>query len=599
MNFFYGKLNNLKIKNQLLTTFFLFGLLPFLGLIIFLNFTFYKQLLIYNDTKILSDNRTTRNVLMDVSNLTTNISKLIASSDSVSELTTKDFSNTKDIYQSYLNFISRDTFNNEYVEIADIHLYVSNPTMIPVGRCTLIDAEIMKTAWYKDLINSKQNYAWVYHDSDSGDANLYLMKYIRYSTSSQYAILAIGISNTYLSSMCDDLYNTTYITLDDDRVIFSTRDHLEGETLLIPVKESLKDLSSYKSEYKNKAVLAYEAIYKPNNSENFFKITTISFDKEYIIHMLIVMFSITAIAIMLPLWLFVRFSDFYSSRLLTIRRQMHKIAQGELDMSDEVHGQDELGQLYEDMHTTITGIQTLHDHILNEQLEKDKLKLLQQQTQFELLSSQVNPHFLFNTLETIRMKALINHQTEIDAIIIKLGKILRYSLSHSSSVNKLSTELEYIEAYLEIQHFRFENKINHSIHIQPQLNPEHIYILSLMMQPIVENAIIHGFATKKRAGIIHISILARNNTLKIMISDNGCGIPENKLVELLHSLERLKSTSDSDHIGLKNVHHRIKLQYGDEYGLSISSTEKKGTTVIIEIPYDPLSSATETSIDII
>lgn len=589
----------MKIKNQLLTTFFLFGMVPFLGLIIFLNFNFYKQLLIYNDTKILSDNRTTRNVLMDVSNLTTNISKLIASSDSVLELTTKDFSNTKDIYRSYLNFIRRDTFNNEYVEIADIHLYVSNPSMIPVGRCTLIDADIMKTSWYQELISSKQKYAWVYNNESSSDANLYLLKYIRYATSSHYAILAIGISNTYLSSMCDDLYNTTYISLDDDRVIFSSRDHLEGETLLLPVNDSLKDLSSYKTEYKNKAVLAYDAIFKPSNSENFFKITTISYDKEYIIHMLIVMFIITTIALLLPLLLFIKFSNFYSSRLLTIRKQMHKIAQGELDISDEVHGQDELGQLFVDMHTTITGIQSLHDNILNEQLEKDSLKLLQQQTQFELLSSQINPHFLFNTLETIRMKALINHQTEIDAIIIKLGKILRYSLSHSSSMNKLSTELEYIEAYLEIQHFRFENKINYSIHIQPQLDPERVSILSLLMQPIVENAIIHGFATKKRAGVINISVLVRNSNLMIMISDNGCGMPENRLAELLTSLGTSKKTSESSHIGLKNVHHRIKLQYGDAYGLSITSNEQEGTTVIIEIPYNPLSTNDATSIEII
>lgn len=587
MNSFYGKLNNLKIKNQLLITFFLFGMVPFLGLIIFLNFNFYKQLLIYNDTKILSDNRTTRNVLMDVSNLTTNVSKLIASSDSVLELTTKDFSNTKDIYRSYLNFIRRDTFNNEYVEIADIHLYISNPSMISVGRCTLIDSNIMKTTWYQELILSKQKYAWVYNNSSSSDANLYLLKYIRYATSSNYAILAIGISNTYLSSMCDDLYNTTFISLDDDMVIFSNRDHLVGKNLILPINESLEYLSSYKSEYKNEDVLAYDAIYKPSNSDNYFKITTVSYDKEYIIQMLMFMFIITTIALSLPMLLFIKFSNFYSSRLLTIRKQMHKIAQGDLDISDEVHGQDELGQLYIDMHTTITGIQSLHDNILNEQLEKDSLKLLQQQTQFELLSSQINPHFLFNTLETIRMKALINHQTEIDAIIIKLGKILRYSLSHSSSINKLSMELEYIEAYLEIQHFRFENKINYEIHIQPQLDPEKVSILSLLMQPIVENAIIHGFATKKRAGVINISVLVRNNNLMIMISDNGCGIPEDQLAKLLTSLETSKKTSESSHIGLKNIQHRIKLQYGETYGLSITSTVQKGTTVIIEIPYHP------------
>ena len=254
-------------------------------------------------------------------------------------------------------------------------------------------------------------------------------------------------------------------------------------------------------------------------------------------------------------------------------------------MADHIMGTDELGELFQDMKTTITGIQELHLKILKEQKEKDQLALRQQQIQFELLASQINPHFLFNTLETIRMHALLSNQTELNNIILKLGQTLRYALDAPSSTTTLAKALEYLEAYLEIQHFRFQDKLNYSIQIHPNLDPKEIIVLPFLLQPLAENSVIHGFSTKKKGGKITVNVLTRNQNLLITISDNGCGIAPDKLKELNEALACYREAVTTSHIGIHNVNNRIKLHYGEDYGLFFESTETEGTTVTIKIPY--------------
>ena len=264
---------------------------------------------------------------------------------------------------------------------------------------------------------------------------------------------------------------------------------------------------------------------------------------------------------------------------------MHQIAQGNLSIEGEFIGNDELGELFRDMKTTITGIQELHLQILTKQKETDQLALRQQQIQFELLASQINPHFLFNTLETIRMHALLSNQTELNNIILKLGQTLRYALDAPASSTTLAKALEYLESYLEIQHFRFQDKLNYSIQIHPNLNPKNCSILPFLLQPIVENSVIHSFSTKKKGGKISISVLLRNGELFISISDNGCGIPSDKLEEMNTTLSAYRETVSTSHIGIHNVNNRIKLHYGEDYGLYFESIPGQGTTATIKLPY--------------
>ena len=578
-------LNNIYLKKKLIFLYTVCAVVPIAVLSIFLLSETKERLLALSDSQIQSNNQTNRSMLMSVTSLATSISKIIASDNDLLKIISTDYINQNDVFTAYRNFTLLNEFSNNHVEITDIRIYINNPSVASSGSYYLITDDIKDTDWYHTLSQNRTEITWIHTDSFSNDASLYLMRKITIPNSDYYAILAIGISNTYLSLINHDQLQSTYLSLDDGYVFYSTDKEYIGKVLRLYPLKNLRNYFSSLYKFNDRKILAMESTLNAFSSKQIFHITTISNDYQQIMKTLIIISGIIVIVTLVPLLLFVSFSNRYSSRLMIVREQMHKIAGGNLKIEDYYLGTDELGQLFQDMKATITEIQELHERILKEQKEKDQIALRQQQMQFELLASQINPHFLFNTLETIRMHALLANQTELNNIIFKLGQTLRYLLETPSTTTTLDKELKHLEDYLEIQHFRFQDKLNYSIHVHPNLNLHRIVLLPFILQPIVENAVKHGFSTKKRGGMIKINVFTRNNNLIITISDNGCGIPAEKLEELKRELSLVKDTIAAPHIGLNNVNNRIKLYYGHEYGLHIDSVEGEGTTVTVLIPY--------------
>jgi len=579
------RMNNIYLKKKLIILYTLCAILPITVLSLYLLTETRERLLALSDSQIQSNNQTNRSMLMSVTSLATSISKIIASDEDLLRIISTEYTDQKDVYSDYRDFTLLNEFISNHVEIADIRLYISNPTVASSGRYYQITEKTKRTDWYLTLSQNQAEITWIHTDSISNDAILYLLRKITIPNSSNYAILAIGISNSYFSLINHDQLQSTYLTLDDGYIFYSTDKTYIGKFLNLTPLEKLRGYSSSIYKFNNSRIMAMESTLNAFSSKQIFHITTISNDYQQIMKTLIIISGIIVIVTLVPLLLFVSFSNRYSSRLMIVREQMHKIAGGNLKIEDYYLGTDELGQLFQDMKATITEIQELHERILKEQKEKDQIALRQQQMQFELLASQINPHFLFNTLETIRMHALLANQTELNNIIFKLGQTLRYLLETPSTTTTLDKELKHLEDYLEIQHFRFQDKLNYSIHVHPNLNLHRIVLLPFILQPIVENAVKHGFSTKKRGGMIKINVFTRNNNLIITISDNGCGIPAEKLEELKRELSLVKDTIAAPHIGLNNVNNRIKLYYGHEYGLHIDSVEGEGTTVTVLIPY--------------
>lgn len=578
------RMNNLYLKKKLIILYTLCAILPITVLSLYLLTETRERLLILSDSQIQSNNQTNRSMLMSVTSLATSISKIIASDDDLLKIISTEYIDQKDVYSDYRNFTLLNEFISNHVEIADIRVYISNPTVASSGKYYQITEKTKRTDWYLTLSQNQAEITWVHTDSFSSDAILYLLRKITIPNSSNYAILAIGISSSYFSLINHDQLQSTYLTLDDGYIFYSTDKSHIGRFLSLTPLEKLRGYSSSLYKFNNSRIMAMESSLNAFSSKQSFYITTISNDYQQIMKTLIIISGIIVIVTLVPLLLFVSFSNRYSSRLMIVREQMHKIAGGNLMIEDYYLGTDELGQLFQDMKATITEIQELHERILKEQKEKDQIALRQQQMQFELLASQINPHFLFNTLETIRMHALLAKQTELNNIIFKLGQTLRYLLETPSTTTTLDKELKHLEDYLEIQHFRFQDKLNYSIHVHPNLNLQRIVLLPFILQPIVENAVKHGFSTKKKGGMIKINVFTRNSNLIITISDNGCGIAAEKLDELKRELSIVKEIAGS-HIGMQNVNNRIKLYYGHEYGLHIDSVEGEGTTVSVQIPY--------------
>lgn len=265
------------------------------------------------------------------------------------------------------------------------------------------------------------------------------------------------------------------------------------------------------------------------------------------------------------------------SILHPLNNLIHKfnlISKGKFDVEFEKSNLEEVNTLTTTADKMVKNIIKLDNEILEEH------KLLSE-AQLKALQHQINPHFLNNTLQSIKALAVLEDTKGISKMITLLGKILYYSIYDPYSKVSLYEEIKYVINYMKIQNIRFNDMFTYSIDIDDDLKD--VQVLKLIIQPIVENTIEHGF-TRDGKGHIMINVLKDNDDVYIIIKDNGKGIKEEKLNEINQSLRDNISYTCSSSIGLLNVNARIKSVYGEDYGIKVTSTTSK-TTVVIKILY--------------
>lgn len=217
-------------------------------------------------------------------------------------------------------------------------------------------------------------------------------------------------------------------------------------------------------------------------------------------------------------------------------------------------------------------------HRLRELIEQVYEKeLSEKKAQLKALQAQINPHFLYNTLDTIYWMLYVKKDEETANLLVSLSNILRYSIEGSGPKVTMDQELAHIKDYLSLQSARFGKRMSYVINVEPGLEQAHV--LKMIIQPILENAIFHGLETKEEHGQVIISISRIDGDINISIIDNGIGMPAEKQ-KLLLSGEEIQSS-----VGLQNVHRRLRLTYGPPYGISIRSRIGEGTEVILTFPY--------------
>lgn len=265
-----------------------------------------------------------------------------------------------------------------------------------------------------------------------------------------------------------------------------------------------------------------------------------------------------------------------SKPIVELSDTMKTLVVNDYSKQGDIKREDEIGRLHNSFHYMVERNQELINREYKSTLEMHK-------AQINALQAQINPHFLYNTLQVIGGMTLKNKTNEIYSMTIALSDIMRYSLSFSSEMVRFRQELKYLESYIHIQNQRFENEIHVEMDIDDKILEYRIP--KLILQPIIENSFKHGLESV--SGDWHIKINAElkdKKNILIKIIDNGKGISEEKLAELKEVLENSESVWDSkEHIGLKNINERIRLIYGDDYGLNISSFTNEGTTVEILI----------------
>lgn len=232
----------------------------------------------------------------------------------------------------------------------------------------------------------------------------------------------------------------------------------------------------------------------------------------------------------------------------------------------------------------------------NPDLAGRERELLETRMKFAQLQNQINPHFLYNTLENIRARAILDDNEIIADMTEALSKFFRYNISKRTDVVKLSEELDNIRTYMHIQQYRFSNKFDFQVFVHDEdVSVLNAQIPKMTLQPVVENAIFHGMENKIGKGHIEIHIESDAENVYVLIEDDGIGMEEKTLREVRAKLEEKPDGNwaagrDSDGIAMCNVNNRLKLFFGERFGLSISSTENVGTEVELVLPrsYDPV-----------
>ncbi|MBQ7900594.1 MAG: sensor histidine kinase [Clostridia bacterium] len=239
----------------------------------------------------------------------------------------------------------------------------------------------------------------------------------------------------------------------------------------------------------------------------------------------------------------------------------------------------ELDIIVDGVNSMLDRMEDLTKRIVSNQRKLYELELLNQQSSILALQNQVNPHFLFNTLECIRSISLVYNCKEISTITVSLSKIYRYSAQGNPRVT-FGEEMNIIKEYMNIINIRFPDKIEIRYNIEQKLMDKPCY--KMILQPIVENAVKHGIEKKAGRGLLEVTSYCKGDDIYIVISDNGCGMSPEKLAEVRSNL--VSEDTENIHIGLNNVNKRLQLHYGSNYGLAIDSTLGEGTKVTVKIP---------------
>ncbi|MEK4111538.1 two-component system sensor histidine kinase YesM [Paenibacillus sp. DS2363] len=270
-------------------------------------------------------------------------------------------------------------------------------------------------------------------------------------------------------------------------------------------------------------------------------------------------------------------------RLVRILKHMKKVKTQNFQTIPPEDARDEIGQLTMEFNRMTETIHNLIHEVYLADIQKKDLELKQQEAQLHALHSQINPHFLFNTLESVRMRSLIKGEKETAKIVHNMAKMFRKSISWNQNDVTVKEELELIESFLQIQKYRFGEKLQYTIEADPAVLMYRIP--KMVILPFVENASIHGIESSPGVGIIQLFVSMENDQLHIRLTDNGIGMSQAKLEELLSYLDQ--NTDMGEHVGMKNAYSRLKLCYKNDFTFDIQTWEGEGTHIQIKLPLDP------------
>lgn len=543
---------NLKYRNKLILTCILAGVIPLITLGIFCYRQTHGFLLDKERDALSSAIDTAYNSLDYQIQLYENLVTYLALSETIVNVSSVENLGIIEKFEM-LHYDYDVLLENIYIqhpEIARITLYVDRTDLFHGPQLRPL-SDLESERWYDSL---KDTAAPVWHLDQDGYLCLIQRvpaPYIKFVTSFSQHCLCIRLKPEKFFNVLTDLSNDYHLRIADTREIFYdyTDAAIEGQTS--PGEDWTAEVSS---PLKNDWIITLE---KPS------RLVSAPANK-----MAVTIFAILLLCFALIYAVSGLLSSFFAQKVNLLLDAMHRVQEGDLTVQIHDDCPDEIGELTNSFQHMIRELDRLV-------VEDYKNKITLKETQLMALQAQINPHFLYNCLSAINSKALLNSQTEISQMAQLLSTFYRTPLNKGRAETLLSDEIKNVRSYIEIQLILNDNLFDAVYQLDDPL-PE-LELPNLLLQPLVENAIMHGILpNQNRRGALFLTVTQVNDLVHFTIMDNGLGIPPEKLP--------LLTQTQSQGYGLKNVHERLQLTYGKEYGLKINSILNQSTMITFSIP---------------
>jgi len=574
-------LNNVRLRDKMLILYFLSVFIP----IIATNIIFYQVTTENVKTQKMKDIslalQQVKNEFRDEVNDAVGLSTVFYTDVYMNEILEKSYEETHEYVAAYDSYLRRLLSNPIYNSVQTVTIYVDNPTVLHSGGIGFISEEVKRTEWYIRGNDEQQSEPILLRtkSTDNSSDTFSIIRKMDYYESLDVTrkLLKIDLRTNTIRQIFSNLnlQGNFYLINPQGEIEFTTDAEVDWETesVLYRSLAQHKDNIEFSEEYTS-----------VNYLEGWSVMGTIAEDEVFhdVNQSKNLVLWTASIILILPTLIIIWMTRSINARIIKILKHMKKVRNQHFDIIPQAEARDEIGQLSVEFNRMIQQIKSLIDDVYIADIQKKDLELQRRKAQLNALQSQINPHFLFNALETIRMRSLMKNEAETAKIIHSMAKIFRTSLTWSKDRVMVKEEMEFILCFLEIQKYRFEDRMNYHINIDPSAYT--CVVPKMMFLPFVENASIHGIEPLKQGGIIDIRIERTEEDMVFTIKDNGKGMEEEKVQQLYNYL-----TIDEvmgERIGVQNVIYRLKLIYGDRFSFIVKSEPSNGTFIQLRIPVE-------------
>lgn len=509
------------------------------------------------------------------------ITKNIYMNRIIDEFMNKEYDTPLAYYDGYLKQMKDSLFKSSIgTSSSIITMYSDNPTIINGGEFSRLE-KVQEMEWYSYFKESNQDIiCYIYYDDAfepavSAKRKISIIRKMNYYKNSNYEkILKLDMD---YSSIARDLLNMNYAAkvyvCKDDKIVFSN--------------DGYSSAGADFAEFQKWNKVGYQQAFSFYNNELDIYVLRKGLDiREQIIGNLPLILFLICINALLP-WILVKLlSRSFTERLQDLSRAFEAVENESLTEIERANGEDEIGCLMRDYNRMAEKMNELIQTVYKEEMKKQEIDIARQNAELLALHSQINPHFLFNALESIRMHSVLKNERETADMVGKLAKMERQYVEWGTDDEKIREEMEFVEAYLQLQKYRFGNRLSYSIEVEDRCLQYRIPKLTLLT--FVENACVHGMENKASVVWIFVRVYIKGKALYLEIEDTGNGICEPVLSELKDRMANanIKDLRQKGRVGIINACLRLKMVSKDNVRFEIDSEEGIGTIVTVQIPLE-------------